>query len=215
MISTSRTYANRPGTILQKVTSASDGAAILIKFGSGKKGTALINDLTPSFAGGVRGNGTIVDFDDVYVGMPISGRGIAKDAVVVEGPLFKDIKKEDGTSTRQQTRPMKISVPLAEDVTNGVFTFTPLIQAVGTLAKESKTIEDVSGSVDLRSGMLIQDGRFPAGTKIVAVVPNKASPGLYTVEMSAAATTSAANVVIRFRPGATTTTGNRSGAPTR
>ncbi len=215
MISTSRTYANRPGTILQKVTSASDGAAILIKFGSAKKGEALIVDLAPAFAGGVRGNGTIVDFDDIYVGMPVSGRGVPKDAVVVEGPLFKDVKKEDGTSTRLQTRPMKISAPMTEDVTNGVFTFTPLVQAVGTLAKGSNTIEDVSGSLDLRSGMLIQDGRFPAGTKIVAVVPNKASPGLYTIEMSAAATTSVVNAVIRFRPGATTATGNRSSGPTR
>jgi hypothetical protein len=215
MISTSRTYANRPGTILEKVTSASGGAAILIKFGSALKGTTLINNLTPSFAGNVRGNGTIVDFDDVYVGMPISGPGIAKDAVVVEGPLFKDVKKEDGRSERQQTRPMKISAPLTEDVADGVFTFTPLVQAVGTITKDSKTIEDLSGSVDLHSGMLVQDGRFPAGTKIVAVVPNKASPGLYTVEMSAPAINSGANVVIRFRPGATSATGNRSAAPAR
>ncbi len=215
MISTSRTYASRPGTILQRITSASDGAAILIKFGSGKKGTALLNDLTPNFAGNPRADGRLQDFDDIYPGMPVSGKGVPKDAVVVEGPLFKDVMGEDKIPKRTQTRPMKISAPLTDDVVNGVFTFTPLIQAVGTLAKDSKTVEDVSGSVDLRSGMLIQDGRFPVGTKIVAVVPNKSSPGLYTVEMSAAATASAANVVIRFRPAASTTTSNRAGAPAR
>jgi hypothetical protein len=215
MISTSRTYASRPGTILQRITSASDGAAIVIKFGSGKKGTALINDLTPNFAGNPRPDGRLQDFDDIYPGMPVSGKGVPKDAVVLEVPLFKDIVGEDKIPKRTQTRPMKISALLAEDSTNGVFTFTPLIQAVGTLAKDSKTVDDVSGSVDLRSGMLIQDGRFPVGTKIVAVVPNKASPGLYTIEMSAAATASAANVVLRFRPASSGAASNRTGAPSR
>jgi hypothetical protein len=187
----------------------------VIKFGSGKKGTALINDLTPNFAGSPRPDGRLQDFDDIYPGMPVSGKGVPKDAVVVEVPLFKDIMGEDKIPKRTQTRPMKISALLDEDSTNGVFTFTPLIQAVGTLAKDSKTIDDVSGSVDLRSGMLIQDGRFPVGTKIVAVVPNKASPGLYTIEMSAAATASAANVVLRFRPASSGAASNRTSAPGR
>lgn len=110
---------------------------------------------------------------------------------------------------------LTISVPLTEDALNSVYAFTPLIQAVGTLAKASKTIEDVSGSIDLRSGMLIQDNRFPVGTKVVAVTPNKASPGFFTVEMSAPATAEGANSVLRFRPAGSGAGSNRGAAPTR
>ena len=63
--------------------------------------------------------------------------------------------------------------------------------------------------------MQIQDNRFPAGTKIVAVTPNKASPGLFTVEMSAPATAAGANVVLRFRPAGSSVSSNRSCAPAR
>jgi hypothetical protein len=218
LISTSRAYGNKPGTIFQRCVSASEGSAIMVKFGNGKKGEALLADLTPN-GGALRGatptgGGRPADFDDIYVGMPVSGRGIPKDAVVVELPTYKDVKEGELTK-RVSVKPMKISAALTEDVTNVVFTFTPLIQAVGTLAKDSKTIEDVSGSIDLRSGMLIQDNRFPAGTKVVAVAPNKASPGFFTVEMSAPATAAGANSVLRFRPAGSSAGNNRSAAPTR
>ena len=110
---------------------------------------------------------------------------------------------------------LTVSVPLTEDALNAVYAFIPLIQAVGTLAKDSKTIEDVSGSIDLRSGMLIQDNRFPAGTKVVAVTPDKKSPGFFTVEMSAPATAAGANSVLRFRPAGSGAGSNRGAAPTR
>ncbi len=63
--------------------------------------------------------------------------------------------------------------------------------------------------------MVIQDNRFPPATKIVSVTPNKTSPGLFTVEMSAPATAAGANVVLRFRPAGSGATSNRSGAPAR
>jgi hypothetical protein len=95
------------------------------------------------------------------------------------------------------------------------FSFTPLIQAVGTIAKDSKTIDDITGLVDLKSGMIVQDNRFPPGTKIVAIIPNKASPGFFTVEMSAPASAAGANVVLRFRPAGSGAGGSRGAAPTR
>jgi len=215
LISTSRSYGNKPGTILQRCVSASDGASILVKFGDGKKGEPLIHNMQPAFAGGVRTNGTVVDFDDIYPGMPISGKGVPAGAVVVENPLYKDIKGEDGDPKRIQVRPMKISMPLTEETTNVAFSFTPLIQAVGTIAKDSKTIDDITGLVDLKSGMIVQDNRFPPGTKIVAIIPNKASPGFFTVEMSAPASAAGANVVLRFRPAGSGAGGSRGAAPTR
>ncbi len=171
--------------------------------------------MQPAFAGGVRPNGTVLDFDDIYPGMPISGKGVPAGAVVVENPLYKDIKGENGDPKRVQVRPMKISMPLTDDSVNVAFTFTPLVQAVGTFAKDSKTIEDVSGSIDLKTGMIVQDSRFPAGTKIMAIVPNKTSPGFFTVEMSAPATAAGANTVLRFRPAGSGATSNRAGAPAR
>jgi hypothetical protein len=63
--------------------------------------------------------------------------------------------------------------------------------------------------------MLIQDNRFPAGTKVVAVTPNKTSPGFFTVEMSAPATAAGANSVLRFRPAGSGAGSSRGGAPTR
>jgi hypothetical protein len=222
LMSISKAYGNKPGTILQRCVSASGGSSILVKFGSAKKGGSLIYDLTPN--GGSFGDRKAVpaggegrlapDFDDIYVGMPISGKGVPEGAVVVEMPTFKDVKEGELTR-RVGVRPLKISAVITEDSTNVVFAFTPLIQAVGTLAKDSKTIEDISGSIDLRSGMVIQDPRFPVGTKIVAVTPNKASPGLYTVEMSAPATAAGANSVLRFRPAGSSAGNNRSAAPTR
>jgi hypothetical protein len=160
------------------------------------------------------GDGRPADFDDIYVGMPISGKGVPKDAVIVELPTFKEVKEGDLTK-RVTVKPMKISAPITEDLTNTVFTFTPLIQAVGTLAKDSKTIDDVSGSIDLTAGMIIQDARFPAGTKVISVTPTKASPGFFTVEMSAPANAAAANAILRFRAAPSTTGNSRSATPTR
>ncbi len=218
LISTARSYGNKPGTVLQRCVAASEGSSILIKFGSAKKGEALISGLMPN-GGELRaktkdGDGRPADFDDIYVGMPISGKGVPKDAVIVELPTFKEVKEGDLTK-RVTVKPMKISAPITEDLTNTVFTFTPLIQAVGTLAKDSKTIDDVSGSIDLTAGMIIQDARFPAGTKVISVTPTKASPGFFTVEMSAPATAAADNAILRFRAAPSTTGNSRSAAPTR
>jgi hypothetical protein len=218
LISTSRSYGNKPGTVLQRCVAASEGSSILVKFGSAKKGEALISGLMPN-GGDLRGktaagDGRPADFDDIYVGMPVSGKGVPKDAVIVELPTFKEVKEGDLTK-RVTVKPMKISAPLTEDVTNAVFTFTPLIQAVGTLAKDSKTIEDVSGSIDLTAGMIIQDARFPAGTKVISVTPTKASPGFFTVEMSAPANAVAANAILRFRAAPSTTGNARGAAPVR
>ncbi|MDP4592289.1 MAG: hypothetical protein NWS94_05195 [Opitutales bacterium] len=205
LISTSRAYGNKPGTIFQRCVSASEGSAIMVKFGNGKKGANTLNDLH--------------NFNDLYVGMPVSGRGIPDGATLVAMPTFKNIVDPEDPEKKRMKRvidkQLTISAPLTEDSLSAVFAFTPLIQAVGTLAKDSKTIEDISGSIDLRSGMQIQDNRFPAGTKIVAVTPNKASPGLFTVEMSAPATAAGANVVLRFRPAGSSVSSNRSGAPAR
>jgi hypothetical protein len=212
LMSTSRAYGNKPGTILQRCVSASEGAAILVRFGNSKKGEDTLTNLFPN--GGTLRNGVPDDMADIYVGMPVSGKGIPDGAYVVEVPTFKDVKEGDFTK-RIPVKPMKISAVVSQDTLNGVFSFTPLIQAVGTLAKDSKTIEDVSGSIDLRSGMQIQDNRFPAGTKVVAVAPNKASPGFFTVEMSAPATAAGANSVLRFRPAGSSAGNNRSAAPTR
>ena len=205
LISTARAYGNKPGTIFQRCVAASEGSAIMVKFGNGKKGTNTLNDLH--------------NYDDLYVGMPVSGRGVPDGAVLTAMPTFKNIvDPEDPEKKRMKRvvdRQLTLSVPLTEDSLGAVFAFTPLIQAVGTLAKDSKTIEDVSGSIDLRSGMQIQDNRFPAGTKVVAVAPNKASPGFFTVEMSAPATAAGANSVLRFRPAGSSAGNNRSAAPTR
>ena len=205
LISTSRAYGNKPGTIFQRCVSASEGSAIMVKFGNGKKGANTLNDLH--------------NFNDLYVGMPVSGRGIPDGATLVAMPTFKNIVDPEDPEKKRMKRvidkQLTISAPLTEDSLSAVFAFTPLIQAVGTLAKDSKTIEDITGSIDLRSGMQIQDNRFPAGTKIVAVTPNKASPGFFTVEMSAPATAAGANVVLRFRPAGSSVSSNRSGAPAR
>jgi len=205
LISTARAYGNKPGTIFQRCVAASEGSAIMVKFGNGKKGGNTVNDLH--------------NYDDLYVGMPVSGRGVPDGAVLTAMPTFKNIvDPEDPEKKRMKRvvdRQLTLSVPLTEDSLGAVFAFTPLIQAVGTLAKDSKTIEDVSGSIDLRSGMQIQDNRFPAGTKVVAVAPNKASPGFFTVEMSAPASAAGANVVLRFRPAGSGAGGSRSAAPTR
>jgi hypothetical protein len=205
LISTSRAYGNKPGTIFQRCVAASEGSAIMVKFGNGKKGTNTLNDLH--------------NYDDLYVGMPVSGRGVPEGATIAAMQTFKEIiDPEDPEKKRKKRvidRQLTLSLPLTEDSLSAVFAFTPLIQAVGTLAKDSKTIEDVSGSIDLRSGMQIQDARFPAGTKVVAVTPNKASPGFFTVEMSAPATAAGANSVLRFRPAGSSAGNNRSGAPAR
>jgi hypothetical protein len=205
LLSTSRAYGNKPGTILQRCVSASEGSAILVKFGNGKKGASTLNDLH--------------NYDDLYVGMPVSGRGIPDGAVLSAMPIFKEIIDPEDPEKKRKKRvidkQLTISAPLTEDSLSAVFAFTPLIQAVGTLAKDSKTIEDITGAIDLRSGMIIQDNRFPAGTKVVAVTPNKASPGFFTVEMSAPATAAGANVVLRFRPAGSGAGSNRAGAPTR
>ena len=205
LISTSRAYGNKPGTIFQRCVSASEGSAIMVKFGNGKKGANTLNDLH--------------NFNDLYVGMPVSGRGIPDGATLVAMPTFKNIVDPEDPEKKRMKRvidkQLTISAPLTEDSLSAVFAFTPLIQAVGTLAKDSKTIEDITGSIDLRSGMQIQDNRFPAGTKIVAVTPNKASPGFFTVEMSAPATAAGANVVLRFRPAGSSVSSIRSGAPAR
>ena len=205
LISTARAYGNKPGTIFQRCVAASEGSAIMVKFGNGKKGGNTVNDLH--------------NYDDLYVGMPVSGRGVPEGAVVTAMPTFKNIVDPEDPEKKRMKRvvdkQLTISVPLTEDSLGAVFAFTPLIQAVGTLAKDSKTIEDVSGSIDLRSGMQIQDTRFPAGTKVVAVAPNKASPGFFTVEMSAPATAAGANSVLRFRPAGSSAGNNRSAAPTR
>ena len=205
LISTARAYGNKPGTIFQRCVAASEGSAIMVKFGNGKKGGNTVNDLH--------------NYDDLYVGMPVSGRGVPEGAVLTAMPTFKNIVDPEDPEKKRMKRvvdkQLTISVPLTEDSLGAVFAFTPLIQAVGTLAKDSKTIEDVSGSIDLRSGMQIQDNRFPAGTKVVAVAPNKASPGFFTVEMSAPATAAGANSVLRFRPAGSSAGNNRSAAPTR
>jgi hypothetical protein len=177
----------------------------MVKFGSSKKGTNTLNDLH--------------NYDDLYVGMPVSGRGVPDGATLTAMPTFKNVLDPEDPEKKRMKRvidkQLTVSVPLTEDALNAVYAFIPLIQAVGTLAKDSKTIEDVSGSIDLRSGMLIQDNRFPAGTKVVAVTPDKKSPGFFTVEMSAPATAAGANSVLRFRPAGSGAGSNRGAAPTR
>ena len=205
LISTSRAYGNKPGTIFQRCVAASEGSAIMVKFGSAKKGTNTLNDLH--------------NYDDLYVGMPVSGRGIPDGATVISMRTEKEIiDPEDPEKKRKKKvndKQLTISAQLTEDSTNTVFAFTPLIQAVGTLAKDSKSITEVSGSIDLRAGMLILDARFPAGAKVVSVVPNKAAVGFFTVEMSAPATAAGANAVLRFRPAQTGSGSSRGAAPTR
>jgi hypothetical protein len=205
LISTSRAYGNKPGTILQRCVSASEGSAIMVKFGNAKKGANTINDLH--------------NYDDLYVGMPVSGRGIPEGATVTAMRTEKEIIDPEDPEKKRKKRvidkQMTISVPVLEDSTNAVFAFTPLIQAVGSLTKDSKTIEDVSGSIDVRTGMIVLDGRFPAATKVVSVTPNKAAAGFFTVEMSAPASATAANSVLRFRPASSSTGNSRGAAPTR
>ena len=205
LISTSRAYGNKPGTIFQRCVAASEGSAIMVKFGSAKKGTNTLNDLH--------------NYDDLYVGMPVSGRGIPDGATVISMRTEKEIiDPEDPEKKRKKKvndKQLTISAQLTEDSTNAVFAFTPLIQAVGTLTKDSKSITEVSGSIDLRAGMMILDARFPAGAKVVSVVPNKAAVGFFTVEMSAPATAAGANAVLRFRPAQTGSGSSRGAAPTR
>ena len=205
LISTSRAYGNKPGTILQRCVSASDGSAIMVKFGNAKKGTNTVNDLH--------------NYDDLYVGMPVSGRGLPDGVTLVAMPTYKEIIDPEDPEKKRKKRivdkQLTISAPVLEDSTNAVFAFTPLIQAVGTLAKDSKVIDDVSGSIDLKPGMIVVDGRFPLATKVISVTPNKAAAGFFTVEMSAPASATAANAVLRFRPAASTTGNSRGAAPTR
>ena len=205
LISTSRAYGNKPGTILQRCVAASEGTAIMVKFGSGKSGGNTIDNLH--------------NYDDLYVGMPVSGKGVAVGATLLTMPTFKNIPDPDDPDKKRQLRvvdkQLAISAPLTADSVSAVFAFAPLIQAVGSLAKDSKTIDDVSGSIDLTSGMVIMDGRFPPATKVVAVVPNKLSPGFFTVEMSAPANAGGANTMMRFRPADSSAGNNRGGAPSR
>jgi hypothetical protein len=63
--------------------------------------------------------------------------------------------------------------------------------------------------------MVILDNRFPAATKVVAVVPNKAAVGFFTVEMSAPANAAGANAVLRFRPASSSAGNSRGAAPVR
>jgi hypothetical protein len=177
----------------------------MVKFGSAKKGTNTVNDLH--------------NYDDLYVGMPVSGRGLPDGVTLVTMPTFKNIIDPEDPEKKRMKRvidkQLTISAPVLEDSTNAVFAFTPLIQAVGTLAKDSKIIEDVSGSIDLKPGMIVVDGRFPLATKVISVTPNKAAAGFFTVEMSAPASATAANAVLRFRPAASSTGNARGAAPTR
>jgi hypothetical protein len=225
LMSISRTYGNKPGTILQRCMSASGGASILVKFADAKKGEPHLYELTPNggskerpkLAAGVKPAPEEYlpgDFNDIYVGMPVSGKGVPKDAFVVELPTFKDVK--DGELTKRVgVRPMKISAPITEDSKNVVFTFTPLIQAVGSINKGSNSITEASGAIDIASGFIIQDGRFPVGTKVVSVTPSKTAPGFFTFEMSAPATAAAPNAVLRFRPAGSSTGNSRGAAPVR
>jgi hypothetical protein len=205
LISTSRAYGNKPGTILQRCVSASEGSAIMVKFGNAKKGAATLNDLH--------------NYDDLYVGMPVSGRGIAEGATLVSMPTFKEIIDPEDPEKKRKKRvvdkQLTISAPVTEDATNAVFAFTPLIQAVATLTKDSKTLTEVSGSIDLKAGMVVVDARFPAATKVISVTPVKGAVGFFNVEMSAPATATAANAVLRFRPAASTTGNARGAAPAR
>jgi hypothetical protein len=205
LISTSRAYGNKPGTILQRCVSASEGSAMMVKFGDAKKGANTVNDLH--------------NYDDLYVGMPVSGRGIPDGATLVTMPTFKEIIDPEDPEKKRKKRivdkQLTISAPVAEDSTNAVFAFTPLIQAVGTLAKDSKTIDDVSGSIDLKPGMIIVDARFPLAAKVISVTPVKGAAGFFNVEMSAPATAAAPNAVLRFRPAASSTGNARGGAPVR
>ncbi|MEY4133605.1 MAG: hypothetical protein RL592_1663 [Verrucomicrobiota bacterium] len=205
LISTSRAYGNKPGTILQRCVSASEGSAIMVKFGNAKKGAATLNDLH--------------NYDDLYVGMPVSGRGVPEGATLVSMPTFKEIIDPEDPEKKRKKRivdkQMTISAPVTEDATNAVFAFTPLIQAVATLTKDSKTLTEVSGSIDLKAGMVVVDARFPAATKVISVTPVKGAVGFFNVEMSAPATATAANAVLRFRPAASTTGNARGAAPAR
>jgi hypothetical protein len=212
LMSISRAYGNKPGTILQRCVAASEGGAIMVKFGNGKKGESLLSELSPN--GGTLRAGIPDDMADIYVGMPVSGKGVPAGASVVELATFKDVKEGDFTK-RVTVKPMKISAALTEDSLSSVFSFTPLIQAIGTLTKDAKSIAEVSGSIDLKAGMTIVDARFPAATKVISVTPTKGVAGFFTVEMSAPATATAANAVLRFRPAASTTGNSRGAAPTR
>lgn len=205
LISTSRAYGNKPGTIFQRCVAASEGGAIMVKFGNSKKGEATLNDLH--------------NYDDLYVGMPVSGKGIPTGATLTAMPTFKEILDPEDPDKKRKKRvvdkQLTISAPVTDDGVNAVYAFIPLIQAVGTLAKDSKQVEDVSGSIDLKPGMVILDARFPAATQVVAVTPNKAAAGFFTVEMSAPATAAGANVVLRFRPASSSTGNARGAAPAR
>jgi hypothetical protein len=177
----------------------------MVKFGNAKKGAATLNDLH--------------NYDDLYVGMPVSGRGIAEGATLVSMPTFKEIIDPEDPEKKRKKRvvdkQMTISAPVTEDATNAVFAFTPLIQAVATLTKDSKTLTEVSGSIDLKAGMVVVDARFPAATKVISVTPVKGAVGFFNIEMSAPATATAANAVLRFRPAASTTGNARGAAPAR
>ena len=205
VISTSRSYGSKPGTIIQRCVAASEGGSIMVKFGDAKKGATALTNLH--------------NYNDLYVGMPVGGRGIPEGAILTAMPTFKNIPDPEDPEKKRMKRvvdkPLTISAPVLEEVTNVVFSFTPLIQAVGTLAKDSKVLDEVSGSVDLKAGMIIQDARFPVATKVVTVTPTKTSPGFFTVEMSAPATASAANALLRFRPAGSSTGNARGGAPAR
>jgi len=176
-----------------------------VKFGSAKKGTNTINDLH--------------NYTDLYVGMPVSGRGIPEGATITAMRTEKEIiDPEDPEKKRKKKvndKQMTISAQVTEDVTNAVFAFTPLIQAVGTLAKDSKTLSEVSGSIDLKAGMVVVDARFPVATKVISVTPVKGAAGFFNVEMSAPATATAANAVLRFRPASSSTGNSRGAAPVR
>ena len=134
-------------------------------------------------------------------------------------PTFKEIVDPDDPAKQRKKRvvdkQLTISAPVTEDATNAVYGFVPLIQAVATLAKDSKTLSEVSGSIDLRPGMVVVDARFPVATKVISVTPVKGVAGFFTVEMSAPATAAAPNAVLRFRPAASTTGNSRGAAPVR
>lgn len=90
----------------------------MVKFGNAKKGTNTVNDLH--------------NYDDLYVGMPVSGRGLPDGVTLVAMPTYKEIIDPEDPEKKRKKRvidkQLTISAPVLEDSTNAVFAFTPLIK---------------------------------------------------------------------------------------
>lgn len=192
LLSTQYAYGSKPGNLLQRCVEASEGAATMLKWGTVAKGGTTITNLH--------------NYDDLVVGMQINAKQLEPGTEIAALP----VRDKDG----KITTPLKITKPALADGANVVLSFRPLIQVVGSIAKGSKTIEELSSATELRVGMAPQGKGIAPGTLITKVIEGKGGKR-DSVELSKETTSDEVNALFRFKPLDVNLPGSRSIVPTR